>query len=169
MPVCLAVGTEILELKGYSPSFRVAVRLPDKHRWLYEAVWSESATVAEDMLDIRDRIVEVSYGRYSYCNDAGCVDYVSGSRPMEGAAVDVVDDILASPVIPHSGGLVAFPEDQSGYVQFLLDDGSTADLTFNICTGVTTNGIQIHPITVQVMVQGYDGIDLTVEEFCNQL
>lgn len=155
----LAVGTEIRELIGYAPSFRLAVRLPDKHRWLYEAVWSESAQVAEDMLGVRGHFDEVMYGRSSYCNDQGCVDYGYWPRPMDESTTALVDQLLTSPVIPQPDGLAFFPEDETGFFVFYLSDGSTAGVRLNICTGVSSNGIMVGDDVIAELMRGYGEAD----------
>ncbi len=64
-------GTKIQALKGYDPGFRVALRLPDNHRYLYEAVRNDSATTGADLLDLTDRVVEIEAERWSECDDGG--------------------------------------------------------------------------------------------------
>ena len=155
----LASGTEVFELKGYDPSFRVAVRLPDKHRWLYEAVWSDSAQTGEDLLDIRDRVVEVAAGRSSFCSDKGCVDYDLGFSEDPIRINGIVALTLRASVQPVEGGLTFLKEEEVGYIYFVLDDGSTTGIHFNIATGVTTNGIHLPTLLVELILRGYDTPD----------
>jgi hypothetical protein len=152
----LAAGTEVFELKGYDPSFRLAVRLPDKHRWLYEAVWSESAETGEDLLDVRDRVVEVAAGRSSFCNEKGCVDYELGYRGNPIQIKGIVALTLRAPVEPVDGGLTFLDEDETGYIYFTLDDGSSTGMHFDIATRVSTNGIQLPQALVDIILRGYD-------------
>lgn len=155
----LASGTEVFELKGYDPSFRVAVRLPDKHRWLYEAVWSDSAQTGEDLLDIKYRVVEVAAGRSSFCNDKGCVDYALGYSEDPIRINGIVALTLRASVQPVEGGLTFLKEEEVGYIYFVLDDGSTTGIHFDIATGITTNGIYLPTLLVELILRGYDTPD----------
>ncbi len=132
------------------------MRLPDKHRWLYEAVWSESANTGEDLLDIKDRVVEVAAGRSSFCNENGCVDYELGFSDNPVRIEGIVALTLRAPVEPVDGGVMFLEEDETGYIYFVLDDGSTTGVHFDITTGVTTNGIQLPQALLEVILRGYD-------------
>jgi hypothetical protein len=155
----LPVGTGVFALKGYDQSFRVAVRLPDKHRWLYEAIWSETARTGADLLDIRDRVAGIDYGRSSFCNEGGCVDYASAGTDDPSRIAEMVEQTLSAPVEPVDGRLAFLEEDETGFINFILDDGSPADIQFNIATGVTTNGIHLPRELVEFVLRGYDTPD----------
>jgi hypothetical protein len=155
----IPAGTKIQELKGYAPAFRVAVRMPDRHRYLYEAIWSEKAKTGADLLDIRDRVVDIEYGRSSFCNVRGCVDYASGGTDNHNLLLRITDEVLTAPVAERWAGSHRPTEDERGYIRFNLDDGSTAAFDFHITTGVTANGIQLSPELLKVILRGYDTPD----------
>ena len=152
----IPVGAKIQELKGYATTFRVAVRMPDKHRYLYEAIWSENAKTGADLLDIRGRVVEIEYARNSFCNDRGCVDYATSRTGNADRVRRMTEQILGAPIANDWAGLTRHKEDETGHIRFVLDDGSTAALTFQIESGQTTNGIQLPTSLLTDLMRGYD-------------
>ena len=155
----IPVGTKVQELKGYAPAFRVAVRMPDRHRYLYEAIWSETAKTGADLLDFRGRVIDIEYGRYSFCNDRGCVDYATSGTDNHTLMLRITDEVLAAPVAEGWAGIQRPAEDERGYIRFTLDDGSTAAFDFHIKSGVTANGIQLPPELLKVILRGFDTPD----------
>lgn len=139
----LAEGTKIQAVKGYASSFRLAVRKLDGNRYLYEALWNETAETAADLYDIRGRVVSISASQYTTCGDIELC--VNAPTPRENADVDrVVDLMLDSPIDPTLIVRVAYAETHSAAIVFYLDDGSYVVLWTGGYEGETLNGIKLH-------------------------
>jgi hypothetical protein len=139
----LAEGTNIQAVKGYAPSFRLAVRKQNGIRYLYEALWSETAKTAADLYDFQGRVVSISASQYTMCGDIELC--VNAPTPRENADVDrVVDLTLSSPVEPALIVRAAYAATHSAAIVFHLDDGSYVVLWRGGYEGETLNGIQLH-------------------------
>ena len=139
----LTEGTKVQAVKGYDPSFRIAVRRPDGNRYLYEVLWSETAKSAADLYDIRGRVVSIRASNYTDCRDIDTCDHPPMLR--ENADVErVVALLLASPVDPSLIVRERYVGTHSAVIVFHLDDGSYAVLWWGGYEGETLNGIQLH-------------------------
>jgi hypothetical protein len=139
----LTEGTEIQAVKGYDPSFRLAVRRPDGNRYLFEALWSLTASTAADLYDIHGRVVSISASMYVECWD---FEVCKGApRPRDNTDVErVVDLMLASPVDPTLIVRAAYAGTHPGAIVFHLDDGSSVVLWVGGYGGETLNGVKLH-------------------------
>lgn len=137
----IPAGTKIQELKGYAYTFRVAVRLRDGNRTLYEAIWSEKATTGADLLDIRDRVTGLEAERRVECDvSAGCAADVRAISRR--AAIDRVTElVLDAPVDRDRANWRTTP---SNWVRltFTLDDASTVTLWIDRESGWSQRGIR---------------------------
>jgi hypothetical protein len=138
----IPAGTKVHELDGYATTFRVAVRLPDRHRYLYEVIWSNGARVGADLLNLQDRVKQIAWTDTVNCREMGV---------CTAAAVAVVDPQIIRTVV----GLVLNAnvgrpslESTSDFEEhfmltFELDDGSTVTLSVDAEAGVTRSGIRV--------------------------
>jgi hypothetical protein len=138
----IPAGTKVQELQGYETAFRVAVRMPDRHRYLYEAIWSENARTGADLLDIRDRATGLEVERWLECDDAAdCVsDVHTVSDPVR---IDRVTDwVLDAPADPDG---VEWRQIPSNWLRltFTLDDASTLTLWIDRESGRSQSGIRL--------------------------
>lgn len=138
-------GTKVQELKGYATSFRVAVRLRDGHRYLYEAIRNETAETGADLFDIDERTVSLQYDRYPHpeCDDTNMCAAPPKLKTDDRAVISQVLSILsAAPVDPARTNYRTHPPERLHLV-FTLDDGSTVDLQISLRTGLTSSGIEV--------------------------
>jgi hypothetical protein len=137
----IPAGTKIQELKGYAPAFRVAVRMPDRHRYLYEAIWSEKAKTGADLLDIRDRVASITWADSTDCPENAVCDVAAFPTDDPDVIARVVDLVLDAPV-----GSVTFRIDgdwsRGISLLFGLKDASTAYIYFP-ATGSSQSGTQV--------------------------
>jgi hypothetical protein len=139
-------GTKVQVLKGYDPSFRVALRLPDRHRYLYEAIRNDRAVTGADLLDIAGRVVKIEAERWSECDDTPSAE---GYCPPDGRATstdDVIDTIVDLVVnAPVLRGEIDLYDGIGKFLRmrFILDDGSAVDVAGSLLTGLTANGIEL--------------------------
>lgn len=150
-------GTKIQTLKGYATSFRVALRLPDRHRYLYEAIRNDKATTGADLLDIRGRVASIAAERWFECNDTpgaeSLCDIDMHETDQEDDVATIVDLVLDAPVLQERVDLY----DGIGKylrIRFVLDDGSTVDVTGSLLTGMTANGIELPIDGIILMLWG---------------
>ncbi|HEX3302235.1 MAG TPA: hypothetical protein VHR64_05090 [Thermomicrobiales bacterium] len=138
----IPAGTKVQSVDGYAPTFRVAVRLPDRHRYLYEAIWSENAKTGADLLDIHDRVTSITWGDSADCPDKAVCDIASVETKDSAVIARVVDLILDAPVGPVTFRVT---EDLSNGISLLfgLKDGSTAYIYFLATRGSSQSGIQV--------------------------
>jgi hypothetical protein len=134
----IPAGTKIQALKGYVPAFRVAIRLRDGHRYLYEAIWSETARTGADLLDISGRAtsLEIACGKTAECT--GERRTISDRSQIE----RVVALLLDAPANPGWVEWRGYPT-QRARLSFTLDDGSTVTVRINGQTGMTQSGIRV--------------------------
>ena len=138
----IPVGTKIHALKRYAPSFRVAVRLPDGRRYLYEAIRSEKAQTGADLLDIRDRVTGLEAERWFECDDtADCVSDVRSVRdPVQ--INHVMDWVLDARVDVDRANWRRIPPNWVR-LTFTLDDSSTVTLWVDRESGWSQSGIRV--------------------------
>jgi hypothetical protein len=140
----LPAGTRVQRLDGYEPSFRVAVRKQDGHRYLYEAIRSEAADTGADLLHVEGRVKTIRYERLPHpeCDDAAiCAAPVFTTEDR--AVIDQVVALLAeAPVDPDRTNWRNLPPERLHLV-FTLDDGSTYDLVISLGTSLTPSGIVV--------------------------
>jgi hypothetical protein len=138
----IPAGTKIQLVDGYAPTFRVAVRMPDRHRYLYEAVWSKNAKTGADLFDIRDRVTSLTWGDSTDCLGNSICDIASVESDDPAVIARVVDLVLDAPVGPVTFRVTS---DSSNGISLLfgLNDGSTAYIYFPAITGVSQSGIQV--------------------------
>lgn len=138
----IPAGTKIQSVDGYASTFRVAVRLPDRHRYLYEAIWSANAKTGADLLDIKDRAKSIEAERSFECDDTAQCDADIVTTTKKGTTAQVVDSLLQSPANPELRQLRALPP-QWLRLTLTLDDGSTVDLWIDRDTGCSQSGIEL--------------------------
>jgi hypothetical protein len=150
-------GTAIQRLKGYEPTFRVALRLPDGHRYLYEAVRNDEASTGADLLDIRGRIQSINAERWSECDDiqgvASICDIDERATSTDDVIDTVVDLVLTAQVEPEQIDLY----DRIGKylrIELELDDGSTVSITASLLTGLTASGLRLPIDGIILMLWG---------------
>ena len=137
----IPAGTKIQELKGYAPAFRVAVRMPDRHRYLYEAVWSETAKTGQDLLDIRGRVESITWADSTDCPENAVCDVAAIPTDDPDVIARVVDLVLDAPVGPVT---LRVDGDWSRGISLLfgLKDGSNAYIYFP-ASGSSQSGIKV--------------------------
>jgi hypothetical protein len=151
-------GTKVQELKGYATSFRVAVRLRDGHRYLYEAIQSETAETGADLLDIEGRVSSMSYERIP--DTVECDDTAMCAASPELITDDqaVISQVLAiiseSPVDPERTNYRTSPPERL-QLDFTLEDGSTVNVQISLRTGLTPSGIEV-PVDKLMELLGID-------------
>jgi hypothetical protein len=143
----LPAGTRVQRLDGYDTSFRVAVRKRDGHRYLYEAIRSETATTGADLLGFEGRVASIRFERYPLpeCDDVGeSVCDLPAYPPIEETATidQVVSLLAAAPVDPNRTNWRNLPPKRLHLV-FTLDDSSTCDVFISLRTGLTPSGIVV--------------------------
>ena len=138
------VGTKVQRLDGYDPTFRLVVRNRDGHRYLYEAIRSETATTGADLLDFEGKVESIRYERLPHpeCDDTA-ICAAPGFTTEDRAVIDQVVGLLAAaPVDPNRTNWRNLPPERLHLV-FTLDDGSTYDLLISLRTALTPSGIQV--------------------------
>jgi hypothetical protein len=148
----IPAGTKIQELKGYAPAFRVAVRMPDRHRYLYEAIWSEKAKSGADLLDIRGRVASITWADSTDCPENAVCDVAAFPTDDPDVIARVVDLVLDAPV-----GSVTFRIDgdwsRGISLLFGLKDASTAYIYFP-ASGSSQSGIKVPLEELQAALRG---------------
>jgi hypothetical protein len=135
-------GTKIQSVDGYAPTFRVAVRMPDRHRYLYEAIWNENAKIGADLLDISGRVRRIVFKQWSDCKDIGYCDHDLWSTIDYKRITRVVETLMESPVRPQSSDWRRPPPSWME-LTFALTDGSTVNMVIDLDTGYSQSGIRI--------------------------
>jgi hypothetical protein len=153
----IPTGTKIQELKGYAPAFRVALRMPDRHRYLYEAIWSKNAQTGADLLYIRGRVTSITWGDDSDCPEHAICDVAAIETADPDVIARVVDIVLKAPAVatPMSYPTAPAPDPITGIsLTFNLADGSTVHLPFNESDGASLSGIRIHFDELRAALRG---------------
>lgn len=131
----LPAGTPIYELAGYSPFFRLAVRVEDE-LWIYEADTAPDARIAGDILDIEGRVVRVRVKTLTTPEevilDTGDEEFVQ----------ELVNLLLASPIQEPGGNDDSFPTYR---IEFLLDDGTATVWNYRVAAGYLVREIHVPP------------------------
>lgn len=150
-------GTAIQLLKGYDPTFRVVLRLPDGHRYLYEAIRNDAANEGADLLGIDERVVSIEAERWHECDDIGGPDADCDSdvriTSTDNVIETVVDLVLDAPAIVDRIDLY---DGVGKYLRlrFELDDGSTVEIAASLTSGLTVNGLELPVDGLQLMLWG---------------
>jgi hypothetical protein len=138
----IPVGTRVHELDGYARTFRVSVRLPDRHRYLYEAIWSERAETGEELLDIRDRVKVLAWTDTTDCREMGVCSAAAVALADPEIIRTVVNALLDAVVSrPRYKNSADFKEHFT--LTFELDDGSSVTLSVDAEAGVSRSGIRV--------------------------
>jgi hypothetical protein len=137
-------GTAIHRMKAYDPRFRVVVRLEDGHRYLYQAVYRETATVGSDLLDLASKLESVML--VPPCDDvADCDD--GGSTIRDSGDLDAFVAVLqGARVMPDKSWLIWVDREEhpSTYViDMTFRDGSRSRISVDYQDGSTECGLQI--------------------------
>jgi len=138
----IPAGTKIQSVDGYAPTFRVAVRMPDRHRYLYEAIWSENAKTGADLLDIKNRVASIEIELGAACGDVQMCDAPTNTISARAAVTKAVSMLLESPVESGAGALRTLPPEWVR-LTLILDDASTVTIWINRETGESQNGIRV--------------------------
>jgi hypothetical protein len=87
----LATGSVIQRMERYRPSFRLVVRRPDGHRYLYQAYRAPSATTGTDLLDLKGHLTSAML--VAPCDDtADCA--FGGPRLVRAADLDALATLI---------------------------------------------------------------------------
>lgn len=126
----LPVGTELREIDGYRPDFRLAAW--EEGAWrVYEVDDVPDAVTGEDMLDLRDKVVRVHLVE----GDRGERILRTVDRPSEVAFV--VRAVLAAPVLPETSSLYDELGNESPvFVRFEMLDGTAVQRAWHVEAGL---------------------------------
>ena len=138
----IPTGTKIQSVDGYAPTFRVAVRMPDRHRYLYEAIRSAKAKTGADLLDIKDRVASIDFELGTACDDDQMCDAPTGTISSRATVTKVVTMLLESPVEFDAGLMRNLPSEWVK-LTLTLDDASTVTIWINRETGESQCGIRV--------------------------
>ena len=136
----LEPGTEVYEMLGYDPSFRLVARWNGNYV-IYEADTNPTATVGEDLLDIRDK-----------------VDYISVERDGGGRFVSIhtaekvdrfTEMVLEAPVDQDEN----VPGDDNVFLTFHLKDGTGVTRAVSRGSDIMSRGIQLPAGFVEMLEQ----------------
>ena len=128
-------GTQVFEVKGYSPQFRLGT-LEKGRAILYEADTNPSAKTGEDLLDIRGKVTAIDV-----LNDDKEMT-ILGTMDDEHAIERFVEMALEAPVDQSS-------RDHGGpryFLGFRLEDGTSVVRAFWLETGELSRGIMTDPV-----------------------
>ena len=131
-------GTQVFEVKGYSPKFRLGT-LEEGRGILYEADTNPSAKTGEDLLDIRGKVTAIDI-----LNDDEAMT-ILGTMDDEHAVERFVETVLESPVDQSS-------RDHGGpryFLGFRLEDGTSVVRAFWLETGELSRGIMTDPVVTR--------------------
>jgi hypothetical protein len=138
----IPAGTKVHELDGYATTFRVAVRLPDRHRYLYEVIWSNGARVGADLLDIRGRVRSIVWANSTDCPENAECDTAPLSTDNPEVISNVVDLLMTGPIEKRFWD-VTTDGDNELYIQFVLENDSPIHLWIDEQTELTNTGIRV--------------------------
>lgn len=126
----LAAGTELREVNGYRPDFRLAAR--EEGAWhVYEVDDVPDAVTGEDMLDLRDKVVRVHLVE----GDRG--EKILRTVDDESQVTSIVQTVLMAPVLPESPTLYDRLGDESPvFVRFDMTDGTAVQRAWHVESGV---------------------------------
>ena len=133
-------GTQVFEVKGYSPKFRLGT-LEEGRPTLYEADTNPSAKTGGDLLDIRGKVTAIDI-----LNDDHPMT-VAGTIDDEQAVEGFVETVLEAPVNQSS-------RDHDGlryFLGFRLADGTSVVRSFWLETGELSRGIMTDPVVTLSM------------------
>jgi hypothetical protein len=120
--------------------------MPDRHRYLYEAIWSETARTGADLLDIRDRVASITWGDDSDCPEHAVCDVAAVVTDDPDVISRVVDLVLDAPAesTPMPYPRLAVQDPMTGIsLTFTLADSSTVHLSFSELDGTSPSGIRV--------------------------
>ena len=125
-------GTKVFEMQGYQPSFRLVARFNGEYV-IYEADTNPTATVGEDLLDIRGKVssIGVESDREKKLGEIHDPEVIE--RLVEAA--------LAAPVDQDKN----VPGDDNIFVTFHLEDGTGVTRAVSPSADVLSRGIQLPP------------------------
>ena len=112
--------------------------MPDRHRYLYEAVWSDRADTGADLLDIEGRVIAIEAERWAQCDDG--TDCPSDIRRSDdtGLLDEITTVLLQAPV--ESGGWNSQQSARWLRLRLTLDDESTVELMCDLKSGRAQSG-----------------------------
>jgi hypothetical protein len=126
----LPVGTELRAVDGYRPDFRLAAWEDGAWR-LYEVDDVPDATVGEDMLDLRDKVVAVHLVE----GDRG--ESILRTVDDEAQVASLVDAVLRARVVSEKSNLYERLGDESPvFVRFDLRDGTSVQRAWHVEAGL---------------------------------
>ena len=128
-------GTQVFEVKGYSPQFRLGT-LEEGRAILYEADTNPSAKTGEDLLDIRGKVTAIDV-----LNDDNEMT-ILGTMDDGHAIERFVEMVLEAPVDQQN-------RDHEGpryFLGFRLADGTSVMRAFWLETGELSRGIMTDPV-----------------------
>lgn len=145
----LAPGTEIHELEGYDPSFRVVVKTDGEWR-IYESDTAPGAESGRDLLDLEGKV------RYIGVNSVrdGRTELAAIREPAE--VERLVEMVLSAPVDqdlnPKNGEY-----DEQVFVAFHFEDGSATSRAFYPTSRLLSRGIVVPQEFADAIVEAKEG------------
>jgi hypothetical protein len=132
----LAVGTELREVAGYRPDFRLAAW--EQGAWrVYEVDDIADAETGEDMLDLRDKVQAVHLVEGE--RGTGILDSVEDPAHVAW----IIEAILAAPVVPESDTLYdRLGNEAPMFVRFDMVDGTTVQRAWDVEAGLLSRRIK---------------------------
>jgi len=126
----LAAGTELREINGYRPDFRLAAW--DDGAWqVYEVDDVPGAVTGEDMLDLRDKVVRVHLVE----GDRG--EGVLKTVDDTSTVASIVQAVLEAPVLPGTSKLYDRLGNESPvFVRFEMIDGTAVQRAWHVRAGL---------------------------------
>lgn len=136
----LAAGTELREINGYRPDFRLAA-WEDGAWHVYEVDDVPDAKTGEDMLDLRDKVTAVHLVE----GDRG--EGILQTVDDEDRVAAIVRAVLAAPVLPEKSSLYERLGDESPvFVRFDMVDGTAVQRAWHVESGLLWRRIKVPEI-----------------------
>lgn len=136
----LAQGTELREINGYRPDFRLAAWEDSAWR-VYEVDDVPDAETGEDMLDLRDKVTAVHLVE----GDRG--EGILKTVDDEHRVAAIVRAVLAAPVLPETSSLYERLGDESPvFVRFDMVDGTAVQRAWHVESGMLWRRIKVPAI-----------------------
>jgi hypothetical protein len=136
----LAEGTELREINGYRPDFRLAA-WEDGAWHVYEVDDVPDAETGEDMLDLRDKVTAVHLVE----GDRG--ERILQTVHDEDRVAAIVRAVLAAPVLPETSSMYDRLGDESPvFVRFDMVDGTAVQRAWHVESGMLWRRIEVPEI-----------------------
>ena len=136
----LAAGTELREISGYRPDFRLAAW--EDNTWhVYEVDDVPDAETGADLLDLRNKVTAVHLVE----GDRG--EGILRTVDDEDRVAAIVQAVLAAPVLPEASNLYDRLTDESPvFVRFDMVDGTAVQRAWYVISGMLWRRIEASKI-----------------------